>query len=308
MMIGAGELGGILWAEATRLLPFRGGSGRMNKRLISITVLLLFLPGCSRQRDQRTAEANREPSHIASLPSAGSSRPESLARVPSEDQTLNRPPISRPSPFSGRPKPEFEQPSRSRSIPAPPSAEAPPGRPKIEAKAHVSPKPPKLFTPPVADSSASPISPAPPSALPVIIEHPAPALLVVPKICCAGEATVEPAPPARIHRLLGKIPGLRRIHQNSETAEGYVAPRPAHEIRLVLPPKARAALKGGTMDLRAFVDKSGRVTRVQLLSPKNEELVDVAASAATNWPFAPAKLNDVAIPSEVILHFTFGGN
>ena len=62
------------------------------------------------------------------------------------------------------------------------------------------------------------------------------------------------------------------------------------------------------MDLRAFVDQSGRVTRVQLLSPKSEELVDVAANAASNWPFIPAKLNDMTIPSEVILHFTFGGN
>jgi hypothetical protein len=107
---------------------------------------------------------------------------------------------------------------------------------------------------------------------------------------------------------LGRIPGLKRIRQNSETAEGYVAPRPAHEINLVLPPKAKAALRGSTMDLRAFLDQSGRVTRVQLLSPKNEELVDVAANAAGNWPFIPAKLNDMAIPSEVILHFTFGGN
>jgi outer membrane biosynthesis protein TonB len=62
------------------------------------------------------------------------------------------------------------------------------------------------------------------------------------------------------------------------------------------------------MNLRAFVDESGRVTRVQLLSPKNEELVDLAANAASNWPFVPAKLNDTAVPSEVILHFTFSGN
>jgi len=62
------------------------------------------------------------------------------------------------------------------------------------------------------------------------------------------------------------------------------------------------------MDLRAFVDESGRVTRVQLLSPKDERLVDAAANAASNWPFVPAKLNDISIPSEVTLHFNFGGN
>lgn len=62
------------------------------------------------------------------------------------------------------------------------------------------------------------------------------------------------------------------------------------------------------MDLKASVDETGRVTRVQLLSPKDEELVDVAAQAAGNWPFVPAKLDHIAVPSEVILHFTFGSN
>jgi hypothetical protein len=62
------------------------------------------------------------------------------------------------------------------------------------------------------------------------------------------------------------------------------------------------------MDLRASVDQTGRVTRVELLSPKDEELIRVAADAAGSWPFVPAKVNDVATPSEVILHFTFTGN
>ena len=62
------------------------------------------------------------------------------------------------------------------------------------------------------------------------------------------------------------------------------------------------------MDLKATVDESGRVTRVQLLFPKNEELVRLAAYAASNWPFVPAKLNDKAVPGEVTLHFTFSGN
>ena len=108
--------------------------------------------------------------------------------------------------------------------------------------------------------------------------------------------------------MLGRVPGLRRIHQNPDSAEGYVAPRPAREISLVLPPEARGALTRGTMDLKATVNESGRVTRVQLLSPKDEELVRLAAYAASAWPFVPAKVNDRAVPSEVILHFTFSSN
>ena len=108
--------------------------------------------------------------------------------------------------------------------------------------------------------------------------------------------------------MLGTVPGIRRIHRNPENAEGYVVSRPARAITLVLPPEASAALTRGTMDLKATVDASGRVTRVELLSPKDEELVRLAAYAASAWPFVPAKVNNRAVPSEVILHFTFSGN
>lgn len=90
--------------------------------------------------------------------------------------------------------------------------------------------------------------------------------------------------------------------------KGFVAARPAREITLVLPAEARAILTQNRMDLKASVDESGRVTRVQLLAPKDEELVRLASYAASDWPFVPAKLNDKAVPSEVILHFNFGSN
>lgn len=279
----------------------------MNTALISITVLLLLSAGCSRQRNQSTAQANREMGHIASLPSPSSNRPESFTKTPSEAQPPDGSSVPRPSPFSDQPKPKSQQPALSGAPPNRPArpAAAAPNRPKIEAKSQADHEPPK---PVIADTSGTAVSPPLPSALPAITHYPTSALFTIPKVCCVGKATVEPARPARLQLLVGRIPGLRRIHQKPETVEGYVAPRPVREISLVLPPKARAALAGRTMDLRAWVDESGRVTRVQLLSPKEEELVDVAANAAGNWPFVPAKVNDIAIPSEVILHFTFGNN
>ena len=132
-------------------------------------------------------------------------------------------------------------------------------------------------------------------------------MILAQKTCCVGTATFEPARPALLKRVLGKVPGLRRIHQNPVNADGYLPPRPARPISMVLPPETGAALTQGTMDLKATVNESGRVTRVELLSPKNEELVRLAAYAASNWPFVPAKVNDEAVPSEVILHFTFSG-
>ncbi|HLK49462.1 MAG TPA: energy transducer TonB [Bryobacteraceae bacterium] len=145
---------------------------------------------------------------------------------------------------------------------------------------------------------------------PAISTTPAPAaippVVVRQRPCCIGTAFLEPAKPARLKRLFRRLPGLGRIGQPAEAEEGFTAAKPAREISLVLPPEARASLPDGRMDLKASVDESGRVTRVELLSPKDEELVRLASYAASDWPFKPARLNDKAVPSEVILHFNFG--
>ena len=126
------------------------------------------------------------------------------------------------------------------------------------------------------------------------------------RACCVGTAVTEPAKPAKLRRVLQRVPGLRRLRPEPSTEGGYVAARPARQITMVLTPETRATLPDGRMDLKATVDETGRVTRVELLSPKVEELVRLSSYAANEWPFAPARLNERAIPSEVILHFNFG--
>jgi TonB family protein len=307
-------------------LPFQRASGlavgllylpdSMNSGLVSIAVLLPLLEGCTRHTGERKAQSNHEPSHITSLPPAGSVEPELLTKTASEPQTLepqtlDRSVYSRPSPFSIGPEAELQQPALSQPAPiAPAPFAAAPSRAKAALRPEEDRKPLKKFIPTtVADISHDRIAVLPgPPALPVITQNPAPSVILGHKTCCVGTATFEAARPALVRRVLGKVPGLRRIHQSPANTDGYVAPRPAREINLVLPPEARAALTRGTMDLKATVNESGHVTRVQLLSPKDEELVRLAAYAAGNWPFVPAKINDEAVPSEVILHFTFNGN
>jgi Gram-negative bacterial TonB protein C-terminal len=283
----------------------------MNSGLVSIAVLLPLLQGCTRQTGKRTAQANPEPSHITSLPPAGPPEAGLLTKVASEPQTLDRSVISRPSPFSIGPEAELQQPALSQPAPIAlaPSVAAQSIRAKTSARPAEDRKPLKTFVPAVADTSSDriPLLPGPP-ALPVITQNPAPGLILGHKTCCVGTATFEPVRPALLRRVLGKVPGLRRIHQNPANADGYLPPRPARPINLVLPPETGASLPQGILDLKATVNEKGRVTRVQLLSPKDEELVRLAAYAASDWPFVPAKVNDEAVPGEVILHFTFSGN
>ena len=281
----------------------------MNTGLVSIAVAVLLLSGCSRHRDQRTAQTNRELTHIASLPLPAPAQQQSTTTPTSEAPTPENT-VTRPSPFSEHPERELQKLPSSQPAPeAPqPAAVLPSSRVKTAAKPEEQRKALKAFVPKFADSSRDRLAPLPsPPALLSIPKSPAPGLNLGHKVCCVGTATFEPARPARLQRMLGKVPGLRKLHQNPDGVDGYVAPRPAREISLVLPPEASAALTRGTMDLKASVDETGHVTRVQLLAPKDEELVRLASYAAGAWPFVPAKVNDKAVPGEVILHFTFSG-
>jgi outer membrane biosynthesis protein TonB len=283
----------------------------MRRGLVSIALFFPILHGCAKHSNKAAAQTKQESAHITSLPPAGSVDPAQVTRVGSEPQTLDRSDVSRPSPFAVDPESEVQHSVLLQTSPAAlaPSAAVQPIRGKPALKLESDRKPLKTFIPRTSDESRSRVALLPqPPALPAITQSPASSHILSYKTCCVGTATAEPARPALVRRVLGRVPGLRRIRQSPANTDGYVAPRPVREISLVLPPAARAALPQGTMDLKATVNEVGHVTRVQLLSPKDEELVRLAAYAAGSWPFVPAKINDEAVPGEVILHFTFSGN
>lgn len=278
----------------------------MNRGLVSIAVLFPILHGCTRHSSKEIAQAKHESARVTSFPPAGAVEPGLVTRVGSEPQTVDRSYLSRPSPFSIDPEPEHLALTQTASATPPPSAVTQPVRSKLAAKLEADRKPLKTFVPKIGDTPSDRVALLPqPPALPAIPQGPASSRILGYKTCCVGTATFEPARPALVRRMLGRVPGLRRIHQSPANTDGYVGPRPVREINLVLPPEVRASLTRGTMDLKATVNESGHVTRVQLLSPKDEELVRLAAYAASTWPFVPAKINDEAVPGEIILHFTF---
>jgi hypothetical protein len=123
----------------------------------------------------------------------------------------------------------------------------------------------------------------------------------------SATATYEMPNPKGIHRIVHELAGIGR---RSAVTRGkdFVPPRPIHEIQFVLPPDAVSILaQRKKIDLKADVDASGRVTRVELLSPRDEELATLAGYAASHWSFSPAQLDERAVPSEIILHFDFNG-
>jgi len=254
----------------------------MRITLASLSVSLLLFGGCSRHQEQRARHEQ-----------AGTAAP-AITKIASGAEAVAGSAVSRPSPFEVVATADREQPAPAPAAPTPaPSQAASDVRKPLKSLELSSIQPQNRVVP----LPAPPPLPASSSA--------ATALPLADRFCCLGAATAEPAKPARVVRVLSKIPGLRRLRQSPDVEAGYVAARPARPITMVLPPESRAALGNGMMELKATVDESGGVVRVEILSPKDEDLVQLASYAASNWHFVPARLNDKTVASEVILHFSF---
>lgn len=267
--------------------------------LVLAFVLSLLLASCSRHRDQK--QANSHPALVKSSstnPSLSSSAFTSAAPQPEKTSAVG---LERPSPFLSRTAADrsaLQTPARTQSADPLQSG----------SLARVATKP---FTIPIASAidrksrTSGPVLPPPPA-----IRQSAPdagqLLALRETMCCTAAATYEPARPSGLQRAIRRVPGLRRLNPSSAGGKGFVPPRPIHDIQFALPRDASPALmQKKRMDLLASVDASGHVTRVELLSPRDEDLVTLAAYAANGWHFAPAELNDQPVPGKIILHFSF---
>lgn len=194
-------------------------------------------------------------------------------------------PVEKPSPVRTKPGDRTE--SANRTVP-PPAAPAPEPEPAEAAP----PSPP-----PAAAVPAEPAAPPPMVAsieLPARIERPR-------KPAFAATVTVEPVAESKLGRLVGKIPGLRRIEKKNR---GFVPARPIREIAPTVPASQELA-HDVPVDVRVTVNESGNVATIESAKGGDKRLVRLASDAARNWQFEPARRNDEIVSSEMILHFTF---
>ena len=162
-------------------------------------------------------------------------------------------------------------------------------------------EPPALPPPPALDNAASPGVPPPvvggtmTATIPAKYEPPPerplkPALAMV---------RVETAPESKVKRLASKLPGLHRLERQRA---GYVPARPIREFAPVVPAHLTGAVP---VDVRVTVNKSGRVSSVEISGAADRHLMKLAADAAQRWQFQPARVNDEIVTSDMIIHFTF---
>lgn len=117
------------------------------------------------------------------------------------------------------------------------------------------------------------------------------------------EARVALGPATPTASRLGKVPALFGLARR----RGFVAPRPIHQIRPVVPASLLADHAGMiAVEIKVRVDQAGHVTTAELLGTNAPEMLqELVLDAARGWQFAPAQLNGRAVASQSVLRFRF---
>jgi hypothetical protein len=264
----------------------------MTKELLWVGALLLLLWCYHGERNQ--PQANASPAEKPSAAVAQAADPE----TPGSTGQRRPSALSEPQAYD---QPAPQKAKRASSTPAAKSA--------FHAKTEPRPFQFSLPAPTgdLAGLAARRDLPPPPVLLHPVL-GPAPNLGNRPRLCEVSTATYEPAKPGRFRKLAQNVPGLRGS-QKFAGSKGFVPARPLHDITFLLPQGSSPGIMATKrMDLKATVDSSGGVVRVELMSPLEEDLVTLASYAASAWRFTPAQSNEKPVASEVILHFNFGAN
>ena len=104
--------------------------------------------------------------------------------------------------------------------------------------------------------------------------------------------TIELPPPPPAPRPSGPV----------HLGELLVAPRKLVDVRPLYPQIARAARIEGTVVLEAVLDRSGRVTRMRVVSSSSPLLDQAAIDAVSQWQYTPSVLHGQ--PVEVLMTIT----
>jgi TonB family protein len=190
-----------------------------------------------------------------------------------------------------------------------PLAQAPAGEPKPIATPKPKPaKKPlqKAAAPPPVTVARTPfreVEPPPALAAPIGRLEPKLAAVLLSRVNAApppeADVSYEAPHPGVFRRALHKIEGV-----GEAASAAFVPPSPIRKVAPMKPADAGAETR--PVDVKVFIDESGNVTRAQLLT-KGSDLGNAALSAARQWQFTPARKHDKPVPSEMVLHFRFGG-
>ena len=105
--------------------------------------------------------------------------------------------------------------------------------------------------------------------------------------------------------LFGKIPLVRRFRKQAKAVEAVPMYQAQPVVRM---PNDRELTRPVAVGVKVHIGESGAVDDAEVVDygdPLNSTLANAALAAARNWTFAPSRVDDIPIASQVIIHFYF---
>jgi Gram-negative bacterial TonB protein C-terminal len=231
--------------------------------------------------------------------------PDQVVRRP--DQMVKIEPVKAAPAFIPEPKPpKVTLASADRTVP----------RPVLSAVSTPAPRPAPEVAIAHPLASAAPAASAAPKALPVtpapVYKRDAFGQVVANRPSRDLDPTVTvsyAAPPetASARHGIQKVPVLRLLKHPHGNREGFEPARPVGDLRPVVFRQLAHQLPGDwRVDVQASVDKHGRVSNVELISPQaDQRLVRLATEAVSRSLFYPAQSDGHDVGSKLIVTFRF---
>lgn len=295
----------LAWRGVSRKTLVSGGVYTLAGAILALATITGLH---ERVREQSGAKASAAVSTVpqeAAVPGAS----ETVAAPPAvfDDQPLN----SDESGSADSPTPGLRTPFGS-TRPVEARDDAPPFReaaPPAERTASVIPPPAPPLPPPETSLSATNVLPAAPVPVPPTAVTAPPARSAVnvdvsiePKEEGALKRVARKVPAAVGHvPLLGRLPGLRRDHD-----ENVVAARPYEDLSPRIPAEvSRNLAEQVEVDVDASIDDQGAVRSAEVVRGDDAQLAFLAENAVRASHWKPARSGDRNVAMSVVVHYRF---
>ena len=204
--------------------------------------------------------------------------------------------------------PEYKRAATPAPATSAPATPAPAQIPIAQAQVEIT----KVVNPVAPAASIAPASPIPPAA-PSLVERAEAATVVRPSVAQPSTSqhdpsiamVAEPVSDSRLVRVIGKVPLLRRLRKQEQTTAAVPLYQAQPTLRTL---DMQGLFQPASVAVKVYVAESGAVKRAEIVEygdPPNWSLANASLAAARKWTFHPARLDDMAVSSEVVLHFRF---
>ena len=204
--------------------------------------------------------------------------------------------------------PEYKRAATPAPATPAPATPAPAQIPIAQAQVEIT----KVVNPVAPAASIAVASPIPPAA-PSLVERAEAATVVRPSAAQPSTSQHDPSiamvaelvSDSRLVRVIGKVPLLRRLRKQEQTTAAVPLYQAQPTLRTL---DMQGLFQPASVAVKVYVAESGAVKRAEIVEygdPPNWSLANASLAAARKWTFHPARLDDMAVSSEVVLHFRF---